>query len=278
MLKRIAIFTQKEARRVLGQNENDPEAWSVSIDELKAFIAILYIRGALGQSMNLEMLWSGTWGNYLVQKAMSRNRFKEIMRFLRFEDKATRSTRLRGDKFALFSDIRFDFIANAQSSYVPGPYITVDEQLFPSKCRCPFTQFMASKPDKYGQKYWMAVDKESNYVVNAFPYLGKDESRPVNERLADSVLKQLVGPYLNKGRNITSGVATRLPKGCSATPQTKWAAPVNRPDPRRNSMGGGSGLRAGGERLMFCGTCRKRLLVYLLLGAAEVSAFRLFSL
>jgi len=49
-------------------------------------------------------------------------------------------------------------------------------------------------------------------------------------------------------RILVRGVATGLPKGCSATPQTKWAAPVNRPDPRRKSMGGGSGLRAVGER------------------------------
>lgn len=100
------------------------------------------------------------------------------------------------------SEVWDRFIANCQSMYIPGPYISVDEQLFPSKCRCPFTQFMASKPDKYGQKYWMAVDKDSKYMPNAFPYLGKDENRQATERFSDFVVKKLAGPYLNKGRNI----------------------------------------------------------------------------
>jgi len=37
---------------------------------------------------------------------------------------------------------------------------------------------MNSKLDKYRQKFWMAVDKEAKYTVNAFPYLGKDDQRP----------------------------------------------------------------------------------------------------
>jgi hypothetical protein len=56
--------------------------------------------------------------------------------------------------------------------------------LFPSKTRCPFTQFILSKPDKFGQKFWIAADLESKYILNAFPYLGKDEERDKNQRLS----------------------------------------------------------------------------------------------
>ena len=69
------------------------------------------------------------------------------------------------------------FIDNYISCYTPGAFITVEEQLFPSKCRCSFTQFMASKPDKHGEKYWLAVDKDSKYVVNGFPYVRRNETR-----------------------------------------------------------------------------------------------------
>ncbi|XP_049294418.1 uncharacterized protein LOC125769653 [Anopheles funestus] len=134
---------------------------------------------------------------------MSRNRFREIMKFLRFDEKSTRSERLQTDKFALISDVFSRYVSNCQSNYVPGPNISVDEQLFPSKTRCPFTQFMASKPDKYGQKYWMAVDVDSKYVINIFPYLGKNDQRHAEERLGDFVVKKLVDPYLNRGRNVT---------------------------------------------------------------------------
>ena len=63
---------------------------------------------------------------------------------------------------------------------------------------------MASKPDKYGQKYWLVVDKDSKYVANGFPYIGKDELRSTNERVSDHVVMKLAEPYLKKGRNITT--------------------------------------------------------------------------
>ena len=81
---------------------------------------------------------------------------------------------------------------------------TVDEQLFPSKARCPFTQFMASKPDKYGQKCWLTVDKDSKQIVNGFLYVGKDELRSQEERVSDHVVMKLAEPYLQKGRNTTT--------------------------------------------------------------------------
>ena len=88
--------------------------------------------------------------------------------------------------------------------YKSGAFITVDEQLFPSQARCPFTQYMALKPDKFGQKYWLDVDKESKYVINGFPYVGKDEMHSSTERVSDRVVIQLKRPYLCKGRNVTT--------------------------------------------------------------------------
>lgn len=199
MMQHILECTIEEARREL-LDEN----WNITLDELDAFIGILYIRGAIGaSSLDLDSLWSIKWGNSIIKAIMSRNRFREIMKYLRFDHKSSRRQRLVEDKFGMISEIWYDFISNAQACYVPGPYITIDEQLFPSKCRCRFTQFMSSKPDKYGQKFWMAVDKDKNYVINAFPYLGKDENKLKNERLGDWVVKKLIEPYVNKGRNVT---------------------------------------------------------------------------
>ena len=63
---------------------------------------------------------------------------------------------------------------------------------------------MPSKPDNFGQKYWLAVDKESKYMINGFPYVGKDELRSANGRVSDRVVMQLMRPYLCKGRNVTT--------------------------------------------------------------------------
>ena len=47
---------------------------------------------------------------------------------------------------------------------------------------------MASKPDKFGQKYWLALDKESKHVINGFPYVEKDEMRSLTEHVFDRVV------------------------------------------------------------------------------------------
>ena len=108
---------------------------------------------------------------------MSRNDFTEILRFIRFDKRNERSQRLQTDKFALVSTVWDKFIENSQNSFKPGAFITVDEQLFPTKARCRFTQYMPNKPNKFGIKFWLASDVETKYVANGFPYLGKDEKR-----------------------------------------------------------------------------------------------------
>ena len=137
-------------------------------------------------------------------ETMARNRFGEILRFLRFDMRSTRSIRLQADKFALVSDLWNKFVDNCISSYKPGPNITIDEQLFPTKARCRFTQYMPNKPDKFGIKFWLAVDVDTKYILNAIPYLGKEESRAPSQRLSDWVVMNLMQPYLGKGRNVTT--------------------------------------------------------------------------
>ena len=119
-------------------------------------------------ALPLHDLWTEHWRVPLCKSAMSRNRFCEILLFLRFDVKSNRSHRLQTDNFALLSEVWAHFTDNCCALYKPEPFITVDEQLFPSKARCPFTQYMTSKPDKFGQKYRLAVDKESKYVINGF--------------------------------------------------------------------------------------------------------------
>ncbi|GFX56607.1 hypothetical protein TNCV_3954341 [Trichonephila clavipes] len=52
------------------------------------------------------------------------------------------------------------------SAAVSRPYITIDEQLFPSKVRCHLVQYMPSKPDKFDIKFWFTVDVDKNNKVN----------------------------------------------------------------------------------------------------------------
>ncbi|KAK9702364.1 Transposase IS4 [Popillia japonica] len=126
------------------------------------------------------------------------------MRLVRFDTRNTRSQRLATAKLALASVIWNPFIANCILCYKPGEDIAIDEQLFPTRARCRFTQYMANKSDKFGIKFWLAADVKSKYLINGFPYLGKDDQRPQNLLLGEHVVLNVMEPCLNKGRNVTT--------------------------------------------------------------------------
>ncbi|XP_028818641.1 extracellular calcium-sensing receptor [Denticeps clupeoides] len=135
---------------------------------------------------------------------MPRNCFQDIMRHLRFDDRSTRSDQAKTDKFAAISSVWGSFVTNCLTSYNPGLHFTVDEQLFQSKTRCCFLQYIATKPDKFGIKFWVACDLKSKYICDVLPYLGKDPSRSIGERLSKNVVMRLIEPFLDKGRNVTT--------------------------------------------------------------------------
>ena len=126
------------------------------------------------------------------------------MRFLCFDLRSTRSARLQTDKFALISNIWNRLVDNSISHYKPGENITIDEQLSSTKSPCRYTQYIPKKPDKFCIKFSLAVDVESKYILNAIPYLGKDESRPSTQKLNDNAVMTLMKPFMGKDRNVTT--------------------------------------------------------------------------
>lgn len=199
ILEHIRNCTELEASRILGKK------WSITQSKLKAFFAILYARGAYeGNNLRLQYLWNTKWGPSFFSNTMSRRDFCEILRYIRFVQKNQRSQCLKTGKFALVSVVWDKFIKNSQICFKPGANITVDEQLFPTKARCRFTQYMPNKPQKFGIKFWLTSDVETKYVVNGYPYLGKDESRNTSTPLIEFVVMKLVEPYTMNGRTVTT--------------------------------------------------------------------------
>ncbi|XP_071746952.1 piggyBac transposable element-derived protein 4-like [Lepeophtheirus salmonis] len=183
------------------------DVWTTSKREILQLIAIMYARGILAKGQPTEVIWSRTLGINLFRNTIPHDKYKELLRYIRFDIRSTRSQRLQNDKFALISMVWDRFVENCKSSYRPGENITnitFDEQLFPTKARYPFTQYMAKKPDKFDIKFWLAVDASSKYLVNGFSYLGKDSQRPANKFLSEYIVMKLMEPYLDKGRNVTT--------------------------------------------------------------------------
>ncbi|CAF1084542.1 unnamed protein product [Brachionus calyciflorus] len=134
---------------------------------------------------------------------MSRNKFLKITKYLRFDEKSTRTDRAGSDKFCMIRELWDKFIENSQACYRPNQHLTVDEQLLSSKNRCSFIQYIPSKPDKFGIKFWLIVEVVTKYILNGFPYLGKDSERSSNQLFGEYVVEKLVEPYKNKGYCVT---------------------------------------------------------------------------
>ena len=63
---------------------------------------------------------------------------------------------------------------------------------------------MANKVDKFGIKFWMAVDVETKYLFNGFPYVGKDDSRIGDVSVSPDVVTKLMMFLFKNGHNIIS--------------------------------------------------------------------------
>ena len=103
--------------------------WKISVVEIYKFIAFLFARGVVAKGFPLKELWSKKWSPQIFSKLLSRNRFYEILKLIHFDDKRTKR-RLRGDRFALFSEIWDRFICNSKRFFKPNAYLTIDEQLY----------------------------------------------------------------------------------------------------------------------------------------------------
>ena len=178
----------------------------MALEKLEAFIGLQYVRGIYGKSHPLRFLVNKTYGPRIFPETMSRACFMEVNRFLRFVNTDQRSQRLTTDKFVHIRETLEDFLSNSQYNYAPKWSLTIDEQLFPMKNRCPFIVFMPNKPDKFGLKFWVLAEVKSKYVCNLLPYLEALEKNQRNGKtLAEDVVMRLTDCLQrNRGYNITT--------------------------------------------------------------------------
>lgn len=173
--------TNNRAQSVLGENWNP-----VTKEELFAFIGLLLIAGCFKANHEpILELWSTknpAFQRPIFRATMSRNRMKSLLRFLRFDDLATRPERRALDKLAPIREIHDLFASNCKKAYVPNPDVCIDEQLVPFRGRCPFRVYMKSKPDKYGIKIWTLCDSTNTYCWNLQVYTGMINNMPEKEQ------------------------------------------------------------------------------------------------
>lgn len=197
----IIKWTNLEALRF--HNSND-EWKMVDKDELHAFFGLLITAGHMKScNVNYRNFWHPFYGSTIFKATMGMTRFEHLLRFIRFDDKSTRSARRKTDKLAPIRDVWEKVTANFKKYYIPSQNLTIDEQLMPCRCRCSFIQFMPKKPDKYGIKIFWICDCRTAYPLQGFVYTGKNgDKRTVG--LASIVVEKLCESYYETNRNITT--------------------------------------------------------------------------
>ena len=134
----------------------------------------------------------------IFKSTMPRDRLRAFFKFLRFDNTATRTERYSVDKLARIREV-FETLTNSFSQYyTPGTWVTIDELLARYRGKCPFRQYIPSKPDRYGIKLFVLADAKTFYPINFEVYLGKSK---LNNSPEEIVLR--LATALNPGHIIT---------------------------------------------------------------------------
>jgi hypothetical protein len=151
-----------------------------TLAEIKACIGLLYMAGAFKSNrQNLEDLWADSeTGVEFFRLTMSLKRFRFLLQCLRSNDKTARAVRSKVDKLAPVRQFFKHFIRNCKSRYSVGELVTVDEKLEKFRGNCPFREYFANKPGRYGIKIYALVDSRTYYTQNLEIYAGKQPEGP----------------------------------------------------------------------------------------------------
>uniref|UniRef100_UPI00358E440B piggyBac transposable element-derived protein 4-like n=1 Tax=Myxine glutinosa TaxID=7769 RepID=UPI00358E440B len=174
--------------------------------EMKAFLGLLLLPGLYHSNrMNLDDLWNddGT-GVEIFRLVMTLHRFRFLLCCTRFDSKGTRPERRIVDKLAPIRDLFEMFVTNCLKNYSPSEFVTIDEMLVAFRGKCPFRQYIPSKPAKYGIKIQAMADAKNYYVCKIEIYAGKQPDVPFKvDNSAIAVVSRLTSEISGSGRNVT---------------------------------------------------------------------------
>ena len=130
----------------------------------------------------------------------SRNRFKQILRYLHLVDNSDNLQRTDPNYNKLFKlgDIPEKLNKAFKEMYAPSRQLSLDEQMIGTKSRIGFLQYMPKKPKKFGIKLWALCESLSGYCLRFQIYTGK-AAAGTEHGLAYRVVFDLMASYLDKG-------------------------------------------------------------------------------
>lgn len=212
MIDMIVRHTNEEGVRVFDQwNKVHPdkirEFKLTTANEIWAIIGLMLLRGVYGAYReSVKEMWKSETGRAVFTATMSRSRFETLVRFLRFDDRETRSSRQSADNFAPIREVFDMFNDKCRDNFSLSDNVTVDETLRKFRGRCKFRVYMPQKPGKYGLLFRVLTDATYRYVSRMMPYTGKianADGRATERQSPTSIVMDLCRHLFGSGRNLT---------------------------------------------------------------------------
>ncbi|PAA58012.1 hypothetical protein BOX15_Mlig029229g1 [Macrostomum lignano] len=154
-------------------------------DEIKKTIAIIFYMGIV-RKPEIKNYWAtGKFYDnqlFLSENCLSRNRFQQILSFLRFYDCRV------GDNDDPLRKIR-PFLNSVkevcQQNFQPDRDIAVDEELVQHKGRLAFKQYIPSKRARYGIKAYCLCDSKTGYLWSVLVHSTAEENSKFGSEFVD---------------------------------------------------------------------------------------------
>jgi len=209
VIETIVTYTNQHIEKFArGKYSRETYVRPTDVLEVEALIGLLYLAGVKKMNrLNCDEIFS-TAGDSpeLFRLTMSQQRYLFLLRHLRFDDLETRDARKVVDKLAPIRDVFKQVNENCKNNFCLSHHTTIDEMLIAFRGKCPFRQYIPSKPAKYGVKIFALSDAIMFYTANMEVYVGKqpNESPYVVSNSAIDVVNRLVEPISGTRRNLTA--------------------------------------------------------------------------
>ena len=190
------------ASHVMG-NEKYNEWDKITVSDLKAYFGF-YILMGINHLPSIHDYWRvDPFVRFSpIADRITRNRFKEITRYLHFVDNTQLQKRGEPnyDRLGKIRPIMLILKQKFLSNYEPNCQQAIDEAMIPFQGRSAIKQYLPMKPIKRGLKVWVRADSHHGYFSEFSVYEGQSESAASSQdglgmRVVKSLTRHLVGKF-----------------------------------------------------------------------------------
>ena len=185
MLEKLVEYTNYQINKTISKLDKVAiEKYScyikpTSVEELTAFIGLLYARGLLQMSnQRYSYLFHEFIGHPVFGATMSCRRFAFLNSNIRFDNVDTRQERFPQDRFTAMRDLFEEFNNRCSLVLQPDDFLAIDETLYGCRNQISFKQYNSSKPQKYGLLFKSVNAVSYPFTFRTSVYSGKPTGNP----------------------------------------------------------------------------------------------------